>query len=226
LCVVALYALALPALATSAQGYALTLTPLLHHGTQWLIASADERSDPNTATQDRGVLPSMLRERHWWVLFDHGGQARCTLARPDGQALSPNATRAALQRGCRGAPAALRHADGWSATTVADIASKTLTWSPKQVCAGERCTAARSTQHSVFNRAPRPRGQSAALPAPAHCVAAHWLVVRNTQAEDGSGRNEGTAFAGLPPPVSAGIVGHEFVQVDGVAVRPPAWHCP
>jgi hypothetical protein len=226
LCFAVLCAAALPALATGAQGYALTLTPVLHHGTQWLIASADERSDPNMATQDRGVLPSRLRERHWWVLFDQAGQARCTLARRDGQGLAADALRAALQRGCRHAPAVLRRAAGWSTPAAPDAAGTALTWSPRQVCAAERCTAARSTQRTVFNRAPRAHAPMAALPATAHCVAAQWLVVRNMQAEDGSGRDEGTAFVGLPPPVPADIVGHEFVQVDGVAVRPAAWRCP
>jgi hypothetical protein len=137
-----------------------------------------------------------------------------------------DALRAALQRGCHPAPAVLLRAAGWSTPAAPDTAGNQLTWSPKQVCAAERCTAARSTQRTVFNRASLARASIAALPAPAHCVAAQWLVVRNMQAEDGSGRDEGTAFVGLPPPVPADIVGYEFVQVDGVAVRPAAWRCP
>jgi hypothetical protein len=217
---------ALAANATPAQGYMLKLRPLQHHTANWLIVAADERSDPNTATQDK-VLPSMLRERRWWVLFDGSGQARCTLARGDrAMPATIEAARLALLRGCRNAPQALRAAAGWSDVLEARSLQFNVTWSPKQLCADGRCTAARAPQRTVFNRAALSSGKTVSRAAHALCVAGRWLVVRNLQPMDGSNEIEGAVFAGLPPATPPQIAGHEFSAIDGVAAVPAGWTCP
>jgi hypothetical protein len=211
--------------ATTTQGYSLTLAPLAHHGAQWLIVRADERSDPNTITAT-GKLPSLLRERRWWVLFDHDGRARCTVTQRPGDADSLDGARARLRQACRGAPALLRQGTAWADVPPPPPSQTRLAWTPARVCAGPDCVATASTQRTAFDRAPPPSAQHAVVSAAAaRCVAARWLIVSNVEPPQGSGEREGMAFRPLPPSVPAEIVGYEFVSIDGVAIRPRALRC-
>jgi hypothetical protein len=210
--------------ATPAQGYSLTLEPLAHDTTRWLIVAAEEQSDPNTAGADR-VLPSMQRTRSWWVLFDSQGRSRCTVARREGDAGTVQAARERLALVCRQSPVVLRQAAAW--TTVAATDAQTparIAWSSERVCAGKRCIGARSMQRTVFDRLQR-APQAGSEPAPALCVAGHWLIVSNWQTPGLADVQEGVSFRGLPPPLPETIVGYEFVRIDGVTVRPRALDC-
>lgn len=213
------------AAATPAQGYSLTLAPLTHHQTQWLIVRADERSDPNTVTAT-GVQPSMLREQRWWVLFDRAGRARCTVRLRAGDADTAEGARQRLRQACPAVPAVLRQRAAWSSVAAPVAAAPArITWTPRRVCADRKCVNARSTLHTVFDRAPPAGMLQTVRPAAARCVAAQWLIVTNLEPPQGSGEREGVAFRALPPPLPAEILGYEFVRIDGVAPRPRGLAC-
>jgi hypothetical protein len=222
-----LLALASPAGATPAQGYALSLTPVAHQGSQWLLVRAAERSDPNTATAN-AVLPSMLKERAWWLAFDGNGHQRCKAAAVAADA-APGVLWAAASTGERTAllerlrkvcGAALAGMPSWLGAEPA----ATWRWSAKQVCAGERCVPASAPQRSLDSA--RSQAAEGAAAAPARCVASRWLIVANSRAEDGSGQTEGARFPGLPPAVRSDIVGFESVRIDGITTLPAALKCP
>lgn len=220
--------LAVPAAsATPAQGYAFTLTPVAHQGTSWVLAHAVERSDPNTATAT-AVLPSMAKERSWWLVFDGSGRQRCSLAAAAADP-APDALRSAgpvdvrtpllarVRKGCASVSAG-------TATWLAAEPAAALRWSSKQVCAGERCVAATTSQRSLHGV--RSQAAEGAVPAAARCVAGRWLIVDNAEADDGSGRIEGARFRGLPPAVRSDIVGYETVAIDGIVTLPAGLSCP
>jgi hypothetical protein len=221
-------ALAAPfAQATPAQGYSFTLTPVAHASTHWVLVHAVERSDPNTATATV-VLPSMAKERVWWLVFDGRGRQRCSVAaaaadpaldalRSAGTVDARTPLLARVRKGCASVTAG-------TATWLAAEPAPALRWSSKQVCAGERCVAATTPQRSLHGV--RSQAAEGAVPAAARCVASRWLIVDNAEADDGSGRIEGARFRGLPPAVRSDIVGYETVAIDGIVTLPPSLSCP
>jgi hypothetical protein len=203
------------------------LTPVAHQDARWLLVHALERSDPNTATA-RAMLPSMLKEQGWWLVFDGRGRQACSAAAA-GADPTPVALRGA-DAGSLRAPllARLRKACGSVPTTglswlAADPAA-TWRWVAGQVCAGKRCAATATPQRSL--RGARAQVVDGAAAAPARCVADRWLIVTNGEAEAGSGAEAGARFAGLPPAVRDDIVGFETVRIDGITTLSAGRACP
>jgi hypothetical protein len=212
--------------ATPAQGYRLTLTPLLQHATPWLLLHGREHSDPNTAMAG-GMGPSMTTLRHWWLLVDAAGRIRCSLradeAAPDAMPAMSASLAARLRAGCGAlrSAAALRPGAVWAAAPATDAAA--ASWAPRQVCVRRRCVAAASVQHTLFDKRSQPESAGPVAPAPARCVADRWLIVTNS--DDGAGPPAGARFIGVPAALRADIVGHEFTVVDGIAALPAGVRC-
>jgi hypothetical protein len=213
----AIGAAAAAASATSAQGYALAMTPLAHHGTRWLLVQVVERSDPNTTTAT-GALPPMTRERAFWMLVDGLGRPLC---RVKVAAELPAAQRADALHRLR---AACGQAAEGPARWIDGGAAAGFSWSAHQVCAGERCVAAAARQYSIGGA--RSSAAATGTPAAARCVAGRWLIVTNLDDAGASPGLEGARFHGLPPRLRGDIVGHETVRIDGVARVPPGLDCP
>lgn len=71
--------------------------------------------------------------------------------------------------------------------------------------AGERCVASFTAQRSLNGA--RSRAAAGAVPAAARCLVGGRLIMANAEADDGSGRIEGTRFRGLPPAVRSDMLG-------------------
>jgi hypothetical protein len=213
-----------PSAATPAQGYSLAMEPIGHHGARWLLLRMVERSDPNTITAT-GALPPMKRERAWWLLVDGQGRPLCRVAAPVPAMAKVEAGTAAAERGAAlhrlrsACPAAAQGPARW----IDGAPATSLRWTAERVCAGERCVAASAPQYSLG--AMRSSAVAGAGPAPARCVAGHWLIVTNTDDAGQSPAVEGARFNGLPPPLPREIVGHETVRIDAVARAPAGLPC-
>jgi hypothetical protein len=209
--------------ATPAQGYSLSMTPVAHQGTRWLLVHVLERSDPNTTTAS-GRLPSMAREGAWWLLVDGDGRPQCRLAvrtvSPADAGGVPVAERplllSRLRANCRPAvPAKVR----W----IEAVPAARLRWSPQEVCTEARCMASSAPQYSLGGV--RSAAVAGAGAAAARCVAGRWLLVTNLDDTGGSDSVEGARFPGLPPALRPDIIGHETVRIDGIARAPAALGC-
>jgi hypothetical protein len=144
-----------------------------------------------------------------------------------GTAPLPSAWAQRLRAGCpalRSLPALRAGAAGpgaWTAVPAGAVVA--ATWSTQKVCVGSRCAPTTLGQRSLFDKSALAPEKGAVASASARCVANHWLLVTNT--EDPAGDLQGLRFVGLPPALRDDIVGHEVVQVDGVALVPAAWRC-
>jgi len=163
----------------------------------WLIVVGEARQYCRVRATAADPTPADLRAHD-------GGPARSTLM-------------ARLRARCG---AALRDLPNWLGTEPAAA----LQWSADRVCVGERCAASSAVQRSRNGVASI--SVVGASPATARCVADRWLIVANTQMEDGSNLREGALFPGLPPAIRSDIVGYEVVRIDGITTMPAELRCP
>jgi hypothetical protein len=216
--------------ASPAQGYSITLTPALVQGQQWLLVLGAEQSDPNTQMQT-GAAPSMRQQRHWWLLFDAAGRARCSVRSQAAQLVTVEVMSKTLAAHLRAGCPELRSTSSlwvparWTAWTAGPEAKPDASWSHKEVCVAGRCVAGQLTQHTLRGAASERLTPPATAwaAAPARCVAGRWLLVSNS--DDGNGASSGARFVGLPPPLRDDIVGYEFVAIDAVVALPAGLQC-